>query len=112
MRRGGIGGRTCRLGGSRGARFACRRGLGLVLRREHGRQPAGAEIREQIDQRVEDAEQHQADARPEEARDQPLVTPRRNTLAHVVQDDSQVGIGVKRDGVGQGGSSDFKRNVC
>jgi hypothetical protein len=73
---------------------------GIVVRGQHGRQSAGAEIREQVDQRIEDAEQHQADTRPEEAHDHALVTPRRNVLAHVVQDDSQVGIGVKRDGVG------------
>jgi hypothetical protein len=102
--RGGCGWRV------RGVTLRCDGGLkahptsGFILRRKQRRQSAGAEIREQIDQRVEDAEQHQADACPEKARDQSLVTPRRDRLAHVVQDDSQVGIGVKRDGVGQGGS--------
>jgi hypothetical protein len=74
--------------------------LRLALGRKHGRQSAGAEIREQFDQRVEDAKQHQTDRRPEKSHDQSLVTPRRDRLAQVVQDDRQIGIGVKREGVG------------
>jgi hypothetical protein len=77
---------------------------GFVLGREDGRQPAGPEIGEQIDQRVEDAEQGQTDPRPEHPHDHTLVTPRGDGLAQVVQDDSQVGIGVKRGGVGHDGS--------
>jgi hypothetical protein len=87
-------------GGTRGGRLRRRIGGRFVQRRKHGRQPAGAEIREQIDQRVEDAEQHQADARAEEAHDHALVTPRGDALAQVREDHCQVGIGVKRDGVG------------
>jgi hypothetical protein len=82
---------------------------GFVLGGENGRQPAGAEIGEQLDQRVEDAQKHQTDTRPEEAHDHALVTPFGDTLAHVVQDDSQVGIGVKRGGVGHDGS--FRWNI-
>jgi hypothetical protein len=80
--------------------------LGLITRRKNGRQPAGTEIREQIDQRIEDAEQGETDPRPEHPHDHTLVAPRRDRLAHVVQDDSQIGIGVKRGGVGHGNSLD------
>ena len=72
----------------------------FVVRGQHGRQSAGAEIREQIDQRVEDAEQGETDPRPEDTHDHALVTPRGDGLAQVVQDDRQIGIGVKRGGVG------------
>jgi hypothetical protein len=92
--------RRRRRGGAGMVRAAFGRDLALVVRREDGRQPAGAEIREEIDQGVEDAEQHQADTRPEHAHDHALVTPRRDRLAQVVQDDRQIGIGVKRGGVG------------
>jgi hypothetical protein len=85
-------------------RLKARPTSGFVLGRKDGREPAGAEIREQFDEGVEDAEQHQADPRPEHPHDHALIAPRRDRLAHVIQDDRQIGIGVKRDGVGQGGS--------
>jgi hypothetical protein len=77
---------------------------GRFVRGEQGRQPASAEIREQADQRVENTQQGQTDSFLEQPHDQPLVTPRRDGLAHVVQDERQIGIGVKLGGVGHDSS--------
>jgi hypothetical protein len=87
--------------GGHGWRRSCSLVRSFVVGGQHGRQFAGAEISEEIDQRIEDAEQRQTDPQPEHPHDHTLVTPCGDGLAHLVEHERQIGIGVKRDGVGQ-----------
>ena len=80
-------------------RFAFRRDAGALARRKDGRQGSGAEPGEQIDQRVENGEQREANLGCQHPHEPALVTVRHDALAHVVEGTLQTVGGVKREGV-------------
>jgi hypothetical protein len=91
--------------------FAVRRDGGRIVRptgRRYGgfvhhldgREGAGAEGREEVDQQIEDAEKREADLHREDPHQQSLVTARGDGLAHVVEGTLQSVVGVRREGAG------------
>jgi hypothetical protein len=99
-RTGRIGGQRRRRGGFPVPGFASRRDRGPLGRRKNGRESAGTEPGEEIDQGVDDAEQRQTDLRRQQPYHPALVPDRLDALAHLVEDERQVGGGAEGGGVG------------
>jgi hypothetical protein len=78
-------------------------GADLAVRRKHGREFAGTEVREKTDEGVEDAQQGQPDSGQEHPVNPALVPPRLDALAQAAEGALQAVVGVKGEGVGHSG---------
>jgi hypothetical protein len=83
-----------------------RREGAFVVRRQERRHRAGAVAGEECGEKVDDAEQQQADLLAQHPPDPNLVTIRHDSLAHVVEGTLQSVRGVRRGLVGHSGSFD------